>query len=560
MIINTPQTRLSLIALFLLFVGFLSAQQNMGVNIYDREATTDGYIFFSPNDYTDSYLIDNCGFLVNVWDRFQEPGLSCHLTPSGLMLRTNKVNQPEFFQASTGGNLELVDWNNNTIWSADFNEREYIQHHDAVLMPNGNIIYLGWERINEEEQIALGRDPNRVSRPNLWGEFVQEVRPIGNSNYEVVWEWRLKDHFIQDFSASAPNYGVIRDDIGKVDINYLGPANFSDDDWWHCNALDYNPELDQILINSRSNGEMWIIDHSTTTAQASGTTGGNSNKGGELLFRWGNPEAYNRGFRSDLRMYGSHGNYWIPEGYPNAGKIMYFNNGDERPEGYYSTVEVVGPVFENGEYQKNSNNRYYPLEPEIIYQASPNPFDFMSRYLSNAKQLSTGNVFINEGGNGRLFEVDSDGNIVWQYLSPVDFSGPNQQGDFISSWSRDIFRAYKYEPDFPGFDGVDLSSGELIEGDSQYNLCKDVSTIDDQKIEGLEMTYDMFSSRLNISNLTNHNLQIQIMDTNGRLVRSEDISQNQSIIDLNYLQAGIYIITLSSSRSESSLAKKIVRI
>jgi len=558
MIINTFKKTLCISAIIAFSISAI-AQQTMGVDIYNRDATADGYIFFSPNDYTDAYLIDNCGFLVNSWDRNHRPGLSGHMTESGLMLRTGKVSNPQYFQASTGGNLELVDWDNNTVWSSDFNEFEYIQHHDAVLMPNGNVIYIGWERISEEQQIAYGRPPSDVSKPSLWGEFIQEVKPIGNSDYEVVWEWHLQDHFVQDYNPSLSTYGSVKDELGKVDINYLGPAFFDDDDWWHCNALDYNPALDQILVNSRSNGEMWIIDHSTTTQEAAGTTGGNSNKGGELLYRWGNPQAYDRGFKSDLRMYGSHGHYWIPEGLPNAGKIMYFNNGDERPEGYYSTIETIDPVFENGQYQLDNNNRYLPSEPEVVYVA-PDPFDFRSTYLSNANQLSNGNVFINEGGTGRLFEVDSNKNIVWQYFSPIDDSGTNTQGEFLSWWDRQIFRAYKYEPDYLGFVGKDLTPGDLIEGDSQYNLCKDVSTKDQNNIDGLKIAYDLSSSILSIENTTSENLSLQIMTIEGKNISQEIISAAQSEINLTHLKPGVYVVAISTTDRIKRISKKIVRI
>lgn len=559
MVINTIKNILCFCLALTSSIQVICQQQTMGVFIYDKEATADGYIFFSPNDYTDAYLIDNCGFLINSWDRNYEPGLSGYLTESGLMLRTNKVNNPQYFQASTGGNLELVDWDNNTVWSSDFNTFAYIQHHDAVLLPNGNIIYIGWERINESEQLAYGRRPNQVSKPYLWGEFIQEIKPIGASNYEVVWEWHLQDHFVQDYNPSLATYGIVKDEIGKVDINYLGPAHFDDDDWWHCNALDYNPSLDQILVNSRSNGEIWIIDHSTSSEEASGNTGGNSNKGGELIYRWGNPQAHDSGTLNDLRMYGSHGHYWIPDGLPNAGKIMYFNNGDERPEGYYSTVEMIEPQFVNGAYQKNSNNRYYPIEPELVYKA-PNPFDFKSTYLSNAKQLANGNVFINEGGTGRLFEINENDKIVWQYLNPVNYLGPNTQGQNLPSWSKQIFRAYKYPPDYPAFEGKDLTPGELIEGDSQYNMCTETSTNDEAAIEGLSASYDLWSSRLTIDNSAAKNLFLEIISIHGEKISRENIIDTHSEVILSHLKPGLYIVILSTSDLKKSMSKKVVRI
>ena len=556
MIINSIKNILSICLLLLIYGTGLGQGQTVGVKIYDKEATTDGYVFFSPGSYSDAYLIDNCGFLINSWDRNNRPGLSGYLTKTGLMLRTNKVNVPQYSQASTGGNLELVDWNNNTVWSSDFNTYNYIQHHDAVLMPNGNIIYIGWERISPDDQIDYGRRPSDVSFPNLWGEFVQEIKPIGSSDYEVVWEWHLQDHFVQDYNSFLPTYGVVKDEIGKVDINYLGPGAWDDDDWWHCNALHYNEDLDQILVNSRNNNELWIIDHSTTTQQAQGSSGGNSGKGGELLFRWGNPQAYDRGSSSNLRMYGSHGHYWIPKGMPNEGKIMYFNNGDHRPQGYYSTIEMIDPPFENGQYQKNINDHYYPLEPEVVYKA-PNPFDFVSTYLSNAQQLENGHVFINEGGNGRLFEIDNNDNIVWEYVNPVSYNGPNPQGSFI--FGNSIFRAYKYPPDYPAFEGISLNPGDLIEGDNDYNLCKSVATEDSQVLEGVELRYDINSSILSINNPSADKLNFQIFSIEGQKISQDEIREVNEEFNLNYLHQGIYIVIISSDSKGKLISKKIVK-
>lgn len=556
MMINAIKNFFLLSLAFLISNSISGQTQTMGVDIYDKDNTSDGYVFFSPGKYSDAYLIDNCGFLVNSWERSNWPGLSGYLTESGLMLRTNKVNNPEFGQASTGGNLELVDWDNNTIWSSDFNEFEYIQHHDARLLPNGNIIYIGWERISPQQQLEYGRRPNEVSNPYLWGEFIQEIKPIGSSNYEVVWEWHLQDHFVQDYNASLSNYGSVKDEIGKVDINYYGPGAWDDDDWWHCNALDYNPSLDHILVNSRNINELWIIDHSTSTQEAAGETGGNSNKGGELLYRWGNPQTYDSGNSSNLRMYGSHGHYWIPEGMPNAGKIMYFNNGDDRPQGYYSTVEMIDPQFIGGEYLKNSNNVYLPNEPEVVYKA-PNPFSFVSTYLSNAQQLANGHVFINEGENGRLFEIDNNDNIVWQYTNPVDYFGPNMQGDNLTVNS--IFRAYKYPPDYPAFDGVDLTPGELIEGDSQFNKCKPVSTEEQNIIAGIDVKYDLNSSILTIENQLGENLKLQIISIDGKNLKSESLAGSVYEVNLNYLDSGVYVIVVSTSSGEKSITRKIVR-
>ena len=62
-------------------------------------------------------------------------------------------------------------------------------------------------------------------------------------------------------------------------MNYATSPNGKD--WLHANSIDYNPELDQIMVSSRGFSEVWVIDHSIT--EETSTTAG------DLLYRWGNP-------------------------------------------------------------------------------------------------------------------------------------------------------------------------------------------------------------------------------------------------------------------------------
>src|SRR5262249_3692287 len=130
-------------------------------------------------------------------------------------------------------------------------------------------------------------------------------------------------------------------------IGYVGATGTSKrfagmfPDWTHVNAVSYNAKYDQVMISVREFNEIWILDHSTTTEQAASHTGGRSGKGGDLLYRWGNPRAYRAGSTGDQRLFAQHDAHWIPDGLPGAGHLLVFNNGGGRPDGNYSSVDEV---------------------------------------------------------------------------------------------------------------------------------------------------------------------------------------------------------------------------
>lgn len=112
---------------------------------------------------------------------------------------------------------------------------------------------------------------------------------------------------MQDFDMAKPNFGVVASNHQLINLNYAASANATlGRDWIHLNSIDYNPTLDQILVSSHSFDEIWIIDHSTTTTQASSHAGGNANQGGDILYRWGNPMAYNNGNATTQKFFGQH--------------------------------------------------------------------------------------------------------------------------------------------------------------------------------------------------------------------------------------------------------------
>ena len=147
-------------------------------------------------------------------------------------------------------------------------------------LPNGNILLIAWHYVSREDAIAAGRKPDSISDEGIFPDKIVEVKQTGPTTGEVVWEWNTWDHLIQDFDKSKDNYGNVAAHPELIDVN-LSPRAHTD--WMHTNSVDYNPKLDQIMLCVRAFNEFWVIDHSTTTAQAAGHSGGRSGKGGDLL-------------------------------------------------------------------------------------------------------------------------------------------------------------------------------------------------------------------------------------------------------------------------------------
>ncbi|MEM7261112.1 MAG: aryl-sulfate sulfotransferase [Planctomycetota bacterium] len=414
-----------------------------------------GLTLVSPNNSMETHLVDNYGRVVNSWTSAYRPGLSVYLLEDGNLLRTGRRPGPlPIFSGGAGGIVQILSWDNAVLWEFEYSSTSVQQHHDVEYLPNGNILILAWEQKTSAEAIAAGRDPALLSG-DLWPEHIIEVEPVGSTGANIVWEWHLWDHLVQDFDATQANFGVVADHPELVDLNY---ANNTSSDWNHANSIDYNAELDQILLSVRSFDEIWVIDHSTTTAEAAGSTGGNAGRGGDILYRWGNPETY--GAPGPQLLYGQHCAEWVPPGSPGAGNITIFNNGAGQPGPDWSTVvEIVPPLLPDATYDLVSGAAYGPDAPIWTYEA-PNPTDFFSQNISGAQRLPNGNTLICEGARGHYFEVSTTGEIVWRYENPITNNNAVAQGTVLDSAS---FRTYRYGFDYPGLLGQDLTPGVPLE-------------------------------------------------------------------------------------------------
>lgn len=411
-----PRTSAIFTIIVLFGTSFIPLSDTQSVYQYQEQSqkTTTRQILYSPAPSTSTYLIDSTGRLINEWSSNYFPGESVYWLGNGTILRTIKTDVSGF--GGEGGGVEKVTWDGKVTWRFFYYDSEFCLHHDIKPLSNGNVLMIAWEAKTYDEAIAAGIDPHYLfSVGKVFPDHIIEVQPTGSLGGTIVWEWHVWDHLIQDYDSTKENYGVVGDHPELVDVNY---RIVNQRDWMHTNSIDYNEELDQILISVCYFEEIWVIDHSTTTADAAGHTGGNCGKGGDLLYRWGNPEAYRAGTASNKKLFRQHDATWIDKGCPGEGNILVFNNGLNRPDDLYSSVdEIIPPINDNGVYELEPGSSYGPESPIWTYTGSP-PTSFFSYGLSGAERLKDGNTLICKGIGGEFFEVTSAGTVVWSYTNP----------------------------------------------------------------------------------------------------------------------------------------------
>ncbi|MFT3796243.1 aryl-sulfate sulfotransferase [Flavobacterium sp.] len=524
--------------------------QTVGLNQHDPQSLDDGYVLFAPLSSTTTYLIDKCGRQVKNWSSAYTPGCSTYILPDGTLLRTGKANNPIFTAGGTGGIIEKIDWDGNVIWTYTVSDATKCQHHDVKAMPNGNILLIAWDSRPQAEAIAAGRDPNAVPE-NLWSEQILEIQPVGATGGNVVWEWHLWDHLVQDFDDTKSNYGSVIDNPQLVNINYNA---WPQSDWIHLNSIDYNPVLDQIVLSSFSCSEIWIIDHSTSTAEAASHSGGNSGKGGDLLYRYGNPAVYNGSTAGTVLFNGQHNAHWIQNGLPFANQIIIHNNGNGRIGGNYSSIEIINPPSDGFTY-----NMTLPIAPAASSWSynNGNPDNYYAPFISGAEQLPNGNVLICNGPAGIFFEVSTSGETVWKYTNPVNGSGVVTQGETpIDTFT---FRCSYYPFDYSGFDGHTLTAGNIIENANiiSENCTLNLKVADYTADAGVSVYPNPANDILNI-NWPNPpaNGTISLTNSLGQTVYAARMNSSPFSIDTNAFATGLYYLKISADGSQFD--KKII--
>jgi hypothetical protein len=477
-----------LILLVMIGTSFTYISSSKTLSSTDEQAgcTINGQILFAPYYSTTTYLINSAGAVNHTWSSSHGPDASAYWLGNGTILRPYTLPYP-----STIGGVQKILWDGTLAWDYQYTAAGCTPHHDIKYLPNGNVLMIVWETKTRAEAIAAGRNPNTIYNNQFLPDKIIEVKPTGPTSGDVVWEWNVWDHLIQDYDSTKANYGAVGDHPELIDINFGDP--FILYDWLHTNSLDYNPQFDQILIDIHNFDEVWIIDHSTTTEEAAGHTDGHYGHGGDLLYRWGNPQAYRAGTSNDEKLFGQHDASWITPGYPGEGDILVFNNGYNRPGSHYSSVdEFAPPVNSTGEYYLEPGSAYGPENFSWDYTANP-PTSFYSNVFGGALRLEDGNTLICDGVPGKFFEVTPDKTTVWQYTNP--YPKPTQNNVFKIDYIPPEEPPQPPQNNTPNLDCTgslswsDIKPGATVQGSFQVQNVGDSSSLLNWTVNGSSLTW-----------------------------------------------------------------------
>ncbi|MBN1662054.1 MAG: aryl-sulfate sulfotransferase [Deltaproteobacteria bacterium] len=437
------------------------------VIFHDERRAHNGYTLIC-NAYTPiTYLVDMKGRVVHQWPLPEGMVIWANfmLLENGHLIRAVVEREYAVKKGGPCSIIQEVDWDNHLLWEYRPEKDIYRVNRDMRVLPNGNILYDCFGRRSADEARAKGRlDKYLID--------CKEVYPIGlvevNRNKEMVWSWSFWDHHVSESTGDIT-------DPGLLDINVTFFTKEAD--YLECNAIDYDPATDRIILNSAQTSEIYVIDHSTADydnpARGIAAAAGPS---GNFIARFGNPANYGAGKPSniprikthpgfgpltadrlydmnkpatngDRTLFQQHGPMWIPrgQGLRGEGNILVFNNGLFREPKDYSTTE---------EYDCRTGKMVWAFEGKDKYALK-------SWLMGGAQRLSNGNTLICGGQHGHIYEVIETGEVVWEYIVPMSKDGIRQR---VKGENITIYNARRYSPDYPGLAGRDLTPGATIAG------------------------------------------------------------------------------------------------
>ena len=396
-----------------------------GTTIYEPARAWNGYTVLSPLQTQAVLVIDMNGNVVKRWEGLNNSaGGPARVLPGGILISASGARPPN--QES----LELVqqDFDGKVIWQFSHNEQiktgegstiwSARQHHDwqRESLPAG---YYSPESapVVEGTSTLILTHTNRL-QPRVADVMLEDDRLVEVSwKGDVLWEWVASDHidelgFAPDARKAikaAQSFNKARGSFDWLHINsahYVGPNR-----WFDQGDMRFAPN--NVIISSREASLLAIVG-----------------RDGKIVWRLGPDFSESKELRAIRQIIGQHHAHIIPKGLPGAGNLLVFDNGGSSGYGFASPIAPDGV----GAFARSTSRvvEINPVTLELVWSYT-NP-RFFSTNISSAQRLPNGNTLITAGAGGRMFEVTTQGAIVWEYMYPL-FSGANS--------SNAVYRAHR---------------------------------------------------------------------------------------------------------------------
>jgi hypothetical protein len=520
-----------------LFVSLLAT----GV-FFTAGAFSDGYILVGAYAGKTTMIYDNKLNVVTTWDHSKLTdslnGYSCYIMPNGHLLRSGQAPtvkkgstqiSPPVNAAPQQGTIDEIDAQGNVVWSYQLCDSTYMLHHDFKLLPNGNILAVTFVRYTRAQMIAAGVDStitdNGTKAKVMLGEKIVEIKPDHeNGGGSIVWEWTVFDH-VAPKAQALNNPRLISGSI--VPALYYGQ-------WMHLNGLDYDSIRDLIVFTSRVFSELYVIDHSTTTAEAKSHSGGKHGKGGDILYRWGHTSNYLENGTQAIRVL--HCPTVIPKGYPGEGNIMFFHNNVNGTSGASEVVEIAPPFNNDGKFIEPTATGFGPESPTWKYAPESN---FRSDVMSSTFRLPNGNTLIHEaypgtnlsGSTGsRIREVTKDQEIV-DSASLSNGAAPTTPGMFTMSFNP--AKIIYYPPSYIGIKNL-LAALNVSCKTPQYSSKQSIKILSN-------------SNKILFENA--NGCTVGVFGLNGKAVLVSHAASDRITLSTSSIPAGTYLLKIINGKT-----------
>jgi hypothetical protein len=512
-------------------------------------ALSDGYILCGAYAGRSSVLIDKNGDFVHVWkhDKLVDTlnGYSCYLLKNGNLLRTAQVVTSKKITGAMPwqGAINEIDPSGNIVWRYVLSNDTFTLHHDIKPLPNGNVLATSFMVQTKAQMVAAGVDTSLLrgigNSKFILSEKIIEIKPARPEGGEIVWQWVMFDHVISGAQASGHPERI---------SGSIVSALYNQTQWVHLNGLDYDSSSDLIVFSSRVFSELYVIDHGTTMQEAAAHSGGARGKGGDILFRWGNPSNYKATGGTTLDCL--HCPTWVPSADQGAAHILFFHN-NSMAINASEVIEIDPPLNSDGRFQYTAGTAYAPDQPFWKYAPGDS---FYSPFMSSAFRMKNGNTLAHEAypqgeimdtsANSILREITPDKKTVWKYALKVR-SGM-EEGLAGGKQSYNTAKIMYYPGDY---EGVANLSARLGIGERRIN-----TSLGKQFLS--RINFDGKLGRIAFFNVAGSTIRIYTL--NGKEVIAVTPPAGRFSMSVSSFHKGMYLVTIDSR--QYGLVKEMVSI